>query len=207
MLDARVLAFAGIAALVTVTPGSDTMLVIRSALVRGRRAGLLTVLGVCAGVFVHATASALGLSAVLVRSARAFDLVKAAGAVYLVVLGVQSIRGALRGAPAAERPAARLDGRRAFVEGLANNVLNPKVAIFYLAFLPQFMRAGDPVLPRSILLAAIHFAESAVWLALVAFFVARVRGALARPRVRGALEGATGLVLIGFGLKLAAARR
>ena len=207
MLDARVLAFAGIAALVTVTPGSDTMLVIRSALVRGRGAGLATVLGVCAGVFVHATASALGLSAVLVRAARAFDVVKAAGAIYLVFLGVQSIRSALRGAPEAARPTAQLDARRAFVEGLLNNVLNPKVAIFYLAFLPQFMAAGDPVLARSILLAGIHFTEAAVWLTLVAFFVARLRGALARPRVRGALEGATGLVLIGFGVKLATARR
>lgn len=207
MIDARVLAFAGIAALITVTPGSDTMLVIRSALVRGRRAGLLTVLGVCAGVFVHATASALGLSAVLVRSARAFDLVKAAGAAYLVFLGVQSIRSALRGAPATARPTEQLGGRRAFVEGLLNNVLNPKVAVFYLAFLPQFMTAGDPVLPRSILLAAIHFVEAAVWLTLVAFFVARLRGALARPRVRCALEGATGLVLVAFGVKLAAARR
>lgn len=207
MLDARVLAFAGIAALVTVTPGSDTMLVIRSALVRGRRAGLLTVLGVCAGVFVHATASALGLSAVLVRSAGAFDLVKTAGAVYLVFLGVQSIRTALRGGSPAAPPAELLDARRAFVEGLLNNVLNPKVAVFYLAFLPQFMTAGDPVLPRSILLAGIHFAEAAVWLTLVAVFVARIRGALARPRVRRALEGVTGLVLIGFGLKLATARR
>lgn len=207
MLDARVLAFAGIAALVTVTPGSDTMLVIRSALVRGRRAGLLTVLGVCAGVFVHATASALGLSAVLVRSAGAFDLVKTAGAVYLVFLGVQSIRTALRGGSPAAPPAELLDARRAFVEGLLNNVLNPKVAVFYLAFLPQFMTAGDPVLTRSILLAGIHFAEAAVWLTLVAVFVARIRGALARPRVRRALEGVTGLVLIGFGLKLATARR
>ncbi len=207
MLDARVLAFAGIAALVTVTPGSDTMLVIRSALVRGRRAGLLTVLGVCAGVFVHATASALGLSAVLVRSARAFDLVKTAGAVYLVFLGIQAIRSALRADPTAARPVALLDARRAFVEGLLNNVLNPKVAVFYLAFLPQFIAAGDPVLPRSILLAGIHFAEAAVWLTLVASFVARVRGALGRPRVRRALEGVTGLVLIGFGVKLAAARR
>lgn len=207
MLDARVLAFAGIAALVTVTPGSDTMLVIRSALVRGRRAGLLTVLGVCAGVFVHATASALGLSAVLVRSARAFDLVKTAGAVYLVFLGVQSIRTALRGGSPAAPQAELLDARRAFVEGLLNNVLNPKVAVFYLAFLPQFMTAGDPVLPRSILLAGIHFAEAAVWLTLVAVFVARIRAALARPRVRRALEGVTGLVLIGFGLKLATARR
>jgi threonine/homoserine/homoserine lactone efflux protein len=80
VLDSRVLAFAGIAALVTLTPGADTMLVVRSALVRGRRAGLLTVLGIGSGLFIHATLSALGLSVILVRSARAFELVKIAGA-------------------------------------------------------------------------------------------------------------------------------
>lgn len=207
MLDARVLAFAGIAALVTITPGADTMLVVRSALVRGRRAGLATVVGVGAGLFVHATLSALGLSVVLVQSARAFDLVKLAGACYLVFLGLQSLWSARRGGAGADRPAEALGARRAFVEGLLNNVLNPKVAVFYLAFLPQFMAPGDAVLPRSLLLAAIHFGEAVVWLTLIAFFVARARGVLGRPGVRRGLEGVSGLVFIGFGVKLAMARR
>lgn len=207
MIDARVLAFAGIAALVTVTPGADTMLVVRSALVRGRRAGLATVVGVGAGLFVHATLSALGLSAVLLRSARAFDAVKLAGACYLVVLGLLSLRSARRGGSPAALPAGDAGARRAFVEGLLNNVLNPKVAVFYLAFLPQFMSPGDAVLPRALLLAGIHFAEGVTWLALVAWSVARVRRALERPAVRRGLDAVCGLVFIGFGLKLAAARR
>lgn len=207
MFDARVLAFAGIAALVTLTPGADTMLVVRSALVRGRRAGLATVMGVGAGLFVHASLSALGLSAVLLRSARAFDVVKLAGACYLVVLGLQSLRSARRGGPLAEPPARDAGARRAFAEGLLNNVLNPKVAVFYLAFLPQFMAPGDAVLPRALLLAGIHFVEGVTWLALVAWSVARARRVLERPGVRRALDGACGLVFIGFGLKLAAARR
>jgi RhtB (resistance to homoserine/threonine) family protein len=207
MVDGRVLAFAGIAALLTLTPGADTMLVVRSALVRGRRAGLLTVLGVGSGLFVHATLSAVGLSALLLRSARAFELVKLAGALYLVFLGVQALRGAARPGPArAEEPAA-VGERRAFVEGLLTNVLNPKVAVFYLAFLPQFIGPGDPVLRRSILLASIHFAEGLVWLSLVTLFVARLRPVLARPRVQRGLEGLTGAVFIAFGVRLATSRR
>jgi RhtB (resistance to homoserine/threonine) family protein len=206
MIDARVLAFTGIAALVTITPGSDTMLVLRSALVRGRRAGLLTVLGICAGLFIHATLSALGLSVVLVRSARAFELVKLAGAAYLGFLGLQSLLSAARARPAPE-PTEEIGGRRAFVEGLLNNVLNPKVAIFYLAFLPQFIGPTDPVLAKSILLAAIHFTEGVIWLSFLTIFVARLRGVLASPGVHRALEGVSGLVFIGFGVKLATARR
>ncbi len=207
MLDARVLAFTGIAALVTLTPGADTLLVVRSALVRGRRAGMLTVLGVCAGLFVHATLSALGLSVILVRSARAFELVKLAGAAYLVFLGLQAIWSAVRGVPAAAPGLEPVGAHRAFVEGMLNNVLNPKVAVFYLAFLPQFIGPGDPVLAKSILLAGIHFTEGMIWLSLVTLFVGRMRGALAHPRATRALESLTGLVLIGFGVRLAMARR
>ncbi|GEJ58618.1 LysE family translocator [Anaeromyxobacter diazotrophicus] len=206
MVDARVLAFAGIAALLTLTPGADTMLVVRSALVRGRRAGLLTVLGVGSGLFVHATLSAVGLSALLVRSARAFELVKLAGALYLVFLGVQALRAAARPGPARAPEPAAAGERRAFLEGLLTNVLNPKVAVFYLAFLPQFIGPGDPVLRRSILLASIHFAEGLVWLSLVTLFVARLRPVLARPGVQRGLEGVTGAVFIAFGVRLATSR-
>jgi len=207
MFDARVLAFTGIAAIVTLTPGADTMLVVRSALVRGRRAGLLTVLGIGSGLFIHATLSALGLSVVLVRSARAFEIVKLAGALYLVFLGVQAIRRAARGAPIVERPTDPAGAHRAYVDGLLTNVLNPKVAIFYLAFLPQFIGPGDPALAKSILLASIHFVEGLVWLSLVTVFVARLRPVLAQPRVQRALESITGLVFIAFGVKLALSRR
>ncbi len=207
MLDARVLAFTGIAAVVTLTPGADTMLVVRSALVRGRRAGLLTVLGIGSGLFIHATLSALGLSVILVRSARAFDVVKLAGALYLAFLGLQALRNAARGAPPVVEQRAAAGAHRAYAEGLLTNVLNPKVAVFYLAFLPQFIGPGDPVLAKSILLASIHFLEGLVWLSLVTLFVARLRPVLAQPRVQRALESVTGLVFIAFGVKLAVSRR
>jgi RhtB (resistance to homoserine/threonine) family protein len=209
VIDSQVLAFAAIAALLTITPGSDTVLVIRSVLARGRRAGFLTVLGICFGLFVHATLSAAGLSVVLVRSATLFEVVRLAGAAYLVILGAQSIRAALRSGAAGHDASPTLEprGRRAFFEGMLNNVLNPKVAIFYLAFLPQFIAPGDPVLAKSMLLATIHFLQGILWLSIVTLFVARLRRGLGRPRVRRALEAVTGLVLVGFGLRLAVERR
>jgi threonine/homoserine/homoserine lactone efflux protein len=213
MLDPKVLAFIGVAALLTITPGADTMLVLRSVLAHGRRAGILTTLGIVSGLLVHATLSALGLSLILVRSAQLFHIVKLAGAAYLVYLGLASIWALIR-----HRNEATIDETlpesagpgpgiwRSFVEGLLNNLLNPKVAIFYLAFLPQFISPGDPVLAKSILLAFLHLLMGIIWLSLVAIFVERMRGLLIRPINRRRLEAAAGVILIGLGLRLALER-
>lgn len=212
MLDSQVLAFAGIAALLTITPGADTMLVMRSVLARGQRAGLWTTLGICAGLFIHAAISALGLSLILVRSATAFEVVKLAGAAYLLWLGAQSIWRAWKqrdhDAPTPGSASARPQrSGRSFGEGLLTNLLNPKVAIFYLAFLPQFISVGDPVLAKSIVLATIHCVLSLIWLSLIALFLGRLRALLTRAHIQRRLEAATGVVLIAFGLRLALERR
>ena len=209
-LDAQVVAFTIIAGLLTITPGADTMLVIRNVMARGQRAGLLTTVGACGGLFVHATLSALGLSLILVRSATAFEVVKMVGAGYLIWLGVQSLRQASRGARmeivavvdggSRARPAR---GWRSLVEGLLSNVLNPKVAIFYLAFLPQFMSPGDWVFGKSMLLAGIHWVEGILWLSMVSLFLGRMRSSIVQPRVKRAIEAITGAVLIAFGVRLA----
>ena len=212
MLDHRVLVFTGVAALLTITPGADTFLVLRG----GRTAGVVTTLGICCGLFVHATLSALGLSIVLMQSANAYLALKWAGALYLMWLGLGSIRDAIRGgdggwsplepttrnAPRGERgDPIRL--RDPFLEGLANNVLNPKVAVFYLAFLPQFIGPGDPALAKSLLLAGIHFVQGIVWLLGLAFLFDRGRAVLASARARRTLEAISGTVLLGFGVRLA----
>jgi RhtB (resistance to homoserine/threonine) family protein len=213
MIDAQTLAFIGVAALLTITPGADTMLVMRSVITRGQQAGLLTTLGICMGLFIHATLSALGLSFILVQSATVYEVVKFAGACYLIFLGVQSIRQALRREPADTTPeaaaqtAAPTSWRRSFLEGMLSNVLNPKVAVFYLAFLPQFISPGDPVLARSVLLAAIHFVMGIAWLSVLVFFLGKIGSFLNRPAVRRKLEATTGTILIGFGVGLALERR
>ena len=205
-LDPELLAFALLAAIVTVIPGVDMALIARSVLTHGRRAGYVTSLGVSTGLWVHAVASALGLSSILMASATLFSLVKLAGAVYLVVLGVLSLHRALR--PRADARAAAVGAtargaRRAFAQGFLSNLLNPKVAVFYLTLLPQFIRPGDSVLARSLLLAGVHVVIGLVWLVLYTYFLGRLSAVMRRPRVRRVLEGVTGTLLIGIGGRLA----
>ena len=214
MFDAQTLAFAGLALLLTVTPGSDTLLVVRSVMTRGRRAGFFTTAGISAGVFVHALLSGAGLSALLVRSAAAFEAVKLAGAVYLVYLGGAALWGVWRqrgqdaslvsSGGGASSP---VGARRAFAEGFLTNLLNPKVAVFYLALLPQFIGPGDPVLAKSVLLAAIHVGMGLVWLSLVTVLLGRLSAFVANPRVQRRLEAISGIVLVGLGLRLATSSR
>ena len=210
LLDPQLVAFALVAAVITVIPGADMALVARSVLTRGRRAGYVTSVGVCAGLWVHAVASALGLSTILMTSATLFSVVKLAGALYLVALGVLSLRRALTSdantSVVSERPTAQ-DARRAFMQGLLSNLLNPKVALFYLTLLPQFVRADDAVLARSLLLAGVHVVIGLVWLVIYAYSLGRLSAVLRRPRVRRVLEGVTGTLLIGIGGRLAWERR
>ena len=210
MADPQVLGFAVIAAVLTVTPGADTMLVIRNVIARGRSAGIMTTLGICTGLFVHAGLSAVGLSVILLRSATVFEAVKLLGAAYLVYLGVQSIRagsGKPQSNGRAERQRGRLQrGRHSALEGFLTNVLNPKVAIFYLALLPQFIHPGDSVLAKSLLLVGIHWLEGIVWLTAVSLFVGRMREWIMGDRVRRAIEATSGGIMIALGLRLAMER-
>lgn len=209
-LDPQVLAFTAVAALLTVAPGPDTFLVVRNSLRGGRRDGFLTTLGISSGLYFHALLSAIGVSAVLAHSAAAFFVLKAAGAGYLAWLGIQSLRAAARTAapsgPADVAPA-RVPAARSFREGLLTNLLNPKVIVFYLALLPQFISPGDPVIPKSLLLAAIHCMLGVAWLGFVAWGVDRSRHFFLRPGLRRFMDGLCGAVLVGFGVRLALAQR
>lgn len=210
LLDPQVLAFALVAAVMTITPGADTLLVVRNSLRGGRRDGFLTVAGICCGLYVHALLSALGVSAVVAHSESAFAVMKIAGACYLAWLGLQSLRRGLyrpSAEPAAEIPAARNPALRCFREGFLTNLLNPKVVVFYLALLPQFVRPGDSVLPKSLLLTAIHFVEGLLWLGLVAHLVDRSRQFFLRPALRRWLDSACGAILIALGARLALEQR
>jgi threonine/homoserine/homoserine lactone efflux protein len=204
--------FLGIAALVIVTPGPDTALTVRNTLVGGRRAGVLTAVGVAAGQATWTLASCAGLAALLVASEPAFVALKLVGAAYLILLGLQALRSGLFPG-AAERPgAAPIAGRRvspasALRHGLVSNLGNPKMAVFFTSLLPQFAPAGETSFAALLALGLVFCGMTLAWLTAYAAAVARAGDVLGRPGVRRVLEGVMGGVLIALGLRLAAARR
>jgi threonine/homoserine/homoserine lactone efflux protein len=205
MFDHSVLAFALIAMGLTVAPGPDTFLVIANTSAGGFRRGFATVLGIVSGGACYVLLVACGLVRLLAWSPAVFFTVKLAGACYLLYLGWGALRGALRRTIATATPPPPAPSARAsYLQGLLTNALNPKIAVFYLAFLPQFLSPGDPVVLKSALLIGIHYLEGLVWLSLLAFSVGRLGKWLARPRVRRTLDALLGTAMIGFGLKLAA---
>jgi len=204
-LDPLFLAGVAVLALLTISPGADMALVAKITLERGRPAALLATVGICSGLLVHATASALGLSVILATSAEVFAFVKIAGAAYLAYLGVQALRSSLRH-ETSEAPSPRR-GANSYLQGVFSNVLNPKVAIFYLTFLPQFMTPGDNVLVRSLAFAVVHGVIGIAWLTAYAYALTRISALLGGAGVRRWLERVTGGVLIALGARLALERR
>jgi len=211
ILDAQFWPFLVAITLLSMSPGVDTLLVIRNTARGGWRDGVATSLAICCGLFVHATVSALGISLILLQSAWAFSLLKVAGAVYLVWLGVNSLRAARReqglpvGSVQTERQAVPL--WRPVREGLLSNVLNPKTVVFYMAFLPQFIAPGDPALAKSLWLAGVHFVVANLWQIAIVVMVGSAGRWLASPVFSRWLNGITGVVLVGFGIKLALTRQ
>lgn len=204
-MDPLFLAGLAVLALLTVSPGADMALVAKITLERGQRAALLATMGICSGLLVHATASALGLSLILATSAEAFTIVKLAGAAYLVYLGVQALRSSFR--PDGLTVSAHRRATSPFLQGLLSNVLNPKVAVFYLTFMPQFISPGDNVLVRSLAFAVAHGIMGVAWLTAYAYILSRISVVLGRSGVRRWLERVTGSVLIALGVRLVLERR
>jgi len=210
-MGAHLLVFVGVAAIVIVLPGPDTAVVTKNVLVHGRRAALGTSLGVAAGLSVWTLAAALGVASVVRASAVAFTVLKLAGALYLVWLGLQTLRAAGR-APAAEpgaRAAARaaMSARGGFRQGLLSDLANPKIGVFFTSLLPQFVDPGRSVLLPFLALGAVFVLMTVLWLGTYCLVAARIAQTLQRPRVRTALDRVTGSVLIAIGLRLATEHR
>jgi len=198
------LVFVGVVALLTITPGADMAMVSRSVFTGGRRAAFGTTLGICAGCFVWACASALGIAAVLAASETAYDALRLVGAVYLIWLGVQTLWMARTNL--SPRPDDLPARGHPFRQGLLTNLFNPKIAIFYSTFLPQFIAPGDPALLVSMLLASIHIGFGLAWLTLYAWLLSKAIEAFRGSRLRRALDALTGTVLVGLGVRLAVPR-
>jgi len=193
--------------LLTITPGVDTMLIIRNTARSGWRDGAVSSLGICSGLFLHATISAVGISMILLQAAWAFSALKLAGAGYLVWLGISSWRKVLKqegfeivnGGTTVEKFLIR----RSLREGFLSNILNPKTAIFYMAFLPQFINPTQSALLQSLFLAGLHFIIAMIWQCLLALMVKQLKVWLQRPRVSQIFDGVTGTVMIALGLRVA----
>jgi threonine/homoserine/homoserine lactone efflux protein len=198
------LAAAGVLAVLTMVPGPDMAVVTRRAITSDRRDGLRTVGGIAAGLLIWGVLTVAGLAAVLAASATAYTAVKLAGAVYLVFLGVQTLLRSRRGLPGAvdvPSPAGS-----AWRTGFVTNILNPKIAVFYTGLLPALAPSGLPPQAGMALLVLLHAALTLVWLGGYVMLLARVRAVFEKPAVRRALDRATGVVLIGFGVQVAASR-
>jgi threonine/homoserine/homoserine lactone efflux protein len=199
-------AFAGVSAVVVMTPGPDTAVTIGGVLGGGRRGGLFTALGVCCGQAIWTLTASAGVAAILVASEPAFLAVKYAGAAYLVFLGAHSIGSALRhrrrGVQAEFVPPPPRGAVASWRRGLLSDLGNPKMAVFFTSLLPQFGSHFAGLALLGLAFCAMTF----VWLACYAVAVARMGGLLSRARVRRAMDAATGAVLIALGVRLAAER-
>ena len=192
-------------ALLTITPGIDTVLVIKNTSRCGGKDGVVTSLGICLGLFVHGTFSAVGISAILLQSAELFLAMKWVGAVYLIWLGISGVKAAMKGHAGIaidDADVRSLSLLRSLQEGFLSNVLNPKTAIFYLAFLPQFIDPQYSPFLQAMTMTGIHFVMAMIWQSGLAAAVSSAKRFFANPLALRGMEGITGSVLIFLGAKL-----
>jgi len=207
-LAPSLIAYLVAAGLLTLTPGLDTAMVLRSATVEGRRAAALAAIGIGLGCLVWGASVALGLGALLTASTVAFTVLKWAGAGYLLYLGVRLILKPRR-ALALDAGAAPRDGGPlgALRRGLLTNLLNPKVGVFYVSFLPQFTPPGVPMAPYVFMLVCIHVVMGLIWSGALIAATVPIGRYLARPGVVTVMDRLTGCVFVAFGARLALSRR
>lgn len=202
------LSFITASLILIIIPGPDQALITRNALARGRTGGLLTMAGGALGLAVHGSAAALGISALLATSATAFTVLKIVGAAYLIWLGIATLRAARRTTRenraetqnTATAPKHRL---RSIRQGFTSNALNPKIALFFVTFLPQFMPDHRATMAQAFLLCSVFALLYLAWFSTYVLLVDRIGTVLRRPRVRARIEQVTGVLLIGFALRLA----
>jgi threonine/homoserine/homoserine lactone efflux protein len=205
-MDGSFLTFLGVSILVIVTPGPDTALTIRNCVRGGRPGGIGTALGVSTGQLIWAVATSIGLVAVLLASEPVFRAVRLAGALYLIWLGLQSLRAALwtRGSRSpGEISGVPLSTRAAFVQGIVNNLGNPKMAVFFASVLPQFTATGQGMGSALVLLGFVFSVMTLAWLTTYAVLIATAGNLLRVSRLQRSIEAVSGVVLVGLGARVA----
>jgi threonine/homoserine/homoserine lactone efflux protein len=208
-VDTQLLAFAGVSLLLAVTPGPDMAVVTKNALAHGRRGVLLTTTGIGFALLIWAAATAVGVSAVLRASNELFFLLKLAGAAYLAYLGIRTLLESRRRRAdtdfLAEAPPPA-PAHAIFRQGFLSAISNPKLGVFFVTFLPQFVAPGQELLPRLLELGLIFAAIGWTWMNVYGLFITRIRDFITAPHVRQWMQRVTGVVLLGFGARLALER-
>ncbi|HZH09917.1 MAG TPA: LysE family translocator [Microvirga sp.] len=194
-----------------ITPGPDTAITIRNTLFAGRAGGVMTALGIASGQAIWALATSAGIVALLLASEPLFLAIKYAGAAYLIFLGLQALREAIRPSAATatdeERPIRTMSAVAAFRQGVISDLGNPKMAVFFASLLPQFVPAENATFFSFFVLGLIFALMTLAWLILYAIVVSKIGDVLRRPAIRRWIEGATGSVLIALGVRVAAEQR
>lgn len=201
----NLLAFTFAATLLTLTPGLDTALVLRTATVEGKQQALRAALGINAGCLLWGAAVAFGLGALIAVSELAYDLLKYCGAAYLAWLGLNMLlrpRSALSPVENGTKPAANW-----FLKGMTGNVLNPKIGIFYVSFLPQFIPQGQPLVAWTFGLVSIHVVIGLIWSTMLIGATRPLAGILRREKVIKWMDRTTGLIFVLFAARLAFSKR
>jgi threonine/homoserine/homoserine lactone efflux protein len=205
LMMTSVVAFVGAAFLVAMVPGPSTVVILRRAVVNGRRAGMATVAGNECGVLLWGLAAAFGLSGLLMASQVAYDVIRMAGAAVLVWMGARALWQARRAGQLDQGAAetAPVPLRRAYWQGLVTNFANPKAGVFAVSFLPQFVPHGAPVLPTLLAFSVVWAVVDLIWYLLLVWLAGRVEGVLQRQSVRRRMEQLSGVLLVGLGARLA----
>ena len=206
-MDVQLLAFAGVSLLLAVTPGPDMAVVTKNALAHGRRGVVLTTSGIALALVIWVTATAVGLSAVLRTSADVLFALKIAGAAYLAYLGIRTLLESReqQGDLLAQAPTAA-PAHAVFRQGFLSAISNPKLGVFFVTFLPQFVLPGQPVFGRLLELGVVFAVIGWIWMNVYGLFVTRLRDVITAPKVRRWMQRVTGVVLLGFGARLALER-
>jgi len=207
VIDPQLLAFVGVSLLLAVTPGPDMAVVTKNALAHGRRGVLLTTSGIALALVIWVTATAVGLSALLRTSGEVLFALKLVGAAYLAYLGIRTLlESRLRPADLLEGTPPAASAHAVFRQGFLSAISNPKLGVFFVTFLPQFVLPGQQVLPRLLELGVTFAVIGWVWMNIYGLFVTRLRNVITAPRVRQWMQRVTGVVLLGFGARLALER-
>ena len=206
-MDTQLIAFAGVSLLLAVTPGPDMAVVTKNALAHGRRGVLLTTTGIAVALAIWVTATAVGLSALLRSSADLLFVLKLIGAAYLAYLGLSTLIESRR-QPADLLASAPPTGPAGaiFRQGFLSAISNPKLGVFFVTFLPQFVEPGQVVLPALLELGLIFALIGWTWMNVYGLLITRLRAVITAPRVRQWMARITGVVLLGFGARLALER-